>query len=56
MNRPCHMPDTIDRQGGDCADPTCQAHQVNEDGPYPPDLRMPCGCPANARTHTCDPT
>lgn len=51
--RRCLAPDTVDREGGDCADPTCRAHDVNEDGPYPPAARMPCGCPANARAHTC---
>lgn len=53
MNRTCKRPDTIDRHGGDCADPTCRAHDHNEDGPYQPRPTMPCGCGGAAREHTC---
>lgn len=49
----CRAPHTIDREGGDCADPTCTAHQHNEDGPEPRRPRMPCGCDAAATEHTC---
>lgn len=50
----CRAPLTVDREGGDCADPTCTAHQHNEDGPEPHRPRMPCGCDASATHHTCD--
>lgn len=49
----CKAPHTIDREGGDCADPTCRAHDINEDGPHPPRPRMPCGCDGAATAHTC---
>lgn len=49
----CRAPQTVDREGGDCADPTCRAHQHNEDGPEPRRPLMPCGCDASATEHTC---
>lgn len=53
MTRACKAPATIDREGGDCADPTCRAHDVNEDGPTPIRPTMPCGCDGAATRHTC---
>jgi hypothetical protein len=51
----CKAPTTIDRNGGDCADPTCRAHQHNEDGPTSTRPPLPCGCDAATTEHTCEP-
>lgn len=49
----CKAPLTVDRSGGDCADPTCQAHEHNEDGPYRARTTLLCGCDGAATEHTC---